>query len=331
MDKDNNRGMRDWLIFIRTAEAGSLGEAARQLNVSTAAVSKAVARFEQYLNTALFTRTPQGMVLTEAGQTTLNRAREIASSFHSLLEEIRNPSNEVKGSIRLTAPAIVCEFLANVWAYDYTQAHSQVKVFLDARERSELNRDSPELDDLVLRSGRIESEDLVHRKLSPLKLVLCASQDYLRQHSTISHPRDLETHNLLGLHHHGLAGPLMFSRGSESYMLEGISETGVSSNNLFSMLNLTIQGYGISLATPGWLASGYVGGHLEIILPDWKLPDLPVWLIWRQRSRQTRLFNDFRDYVEQRWNSRTQLKNIGNASNVVLMPDFDTFYSPKKE
>ncbi|MGF6477450.1 hypothetical protein ABIE06_004305 [Pantoea dispersa] len=60
MDKDNNRGMRDWLIFIRNAEAGSISEAARQLNISTAAIS----RFENYLGAVLFNRTSQGISLT---------------------------------------------------------------------------------------------------------------------------------------------------------------------------------------------------------------------------------------------------------------------------
>ena len=296
MDKDNNRGMRDWLIFIRTAETGSISEAARQLNISTAAVSKAVRRFEVYLDAVLFNRSSQGMILTEAGQTTLNRAREITESFHSLLEDIRNPENEIKGHIRLTAPAIVCEFLANEWIFDYAQMHPKVKVFLDARERSDLRRESPELDDLVLRSGRIESEDLVHRKLSPVKLVLCASPRYLQRHPAISHPRDLENHRLLGMHHHGLAGPLL--------------------------LNLAIQGRGISVATPGWLASGYLGhGQLEIILPEWNIPDLPVWLIWRHRPRQSRIFTDFCNYIEERWNTRPQLIADDHAAP-LLQPDF---------
>lgn len=321
MDNDNNRGMRDWLIFIRTAETGSLGEAARRLDITTAAVSKAVRRLEQYLGVTLFTRMPQGVVLTEVGQATLTRAREITASFQFLLEEIRNPDNEVKGAIRLTAPAIVCEFLANEWAYDYTQSHPLVRVFLDARERSDLNRDSPELDDLVIRSGQIESEDLVHRSLTPLKLVLCASPDYLRRHEPITHPRDLAEHQLFGLHHHGLAGPLMFSKGEHSYLVDNVSDKGVSSNNLFAMLNLVIKGHGISLATPGWLASGYTTqGQLEVILPEWKIPDLPAWLIWRQRSQQTRLFTDFRDYIEQRWNTRPQVIREDMAE--VLQPDF---------
>ncbi|MCT6593238.1 transcriptional regulator, partial [Pantoea dispersa] len=74
--------------------------------------------------------------------------------------------------------------------------------------------------DLELRSGRIESEDLVHRKLSPLKLVLSASPRYLQQHPANSHPRDLENHHILGLHQHGRAGPLLLFRGEESYALE---------------------------------------------------------------------------------------------------------------
>lgn len=330
MDRDNNRGMRDWLIFIRTAETGSISGTARQLNISTAAVSKAVRRLENYLDAALFSRLPQGMSLTETGLTTLNRAREITESFHSLLADIRNPENEIKGHIRLTAPAIVCEFLANEWGFDYAQMHPKVKVFIDARERSDLSRESPELDDLVLRSGKIESADLVHRKLSPLKLVLCASPRYLQQYPAITHPRDLENHQLLGLHHHGLAGPLLLFKGDESYSLEWDAETGISSNNLLGMLNLAIQGRGISVPTPGWLASGYLEREqLDIILPEWNIPDLPVWLIWRQRPRQTRIFTDFCNYIEERWNTRPQL-TADAPPEVLLQPNFMSLPGAKK-
>lgn len=306
MDKDNNRGMRDWLIFIRTAETGSLTQASRILSISPAAVSKAINRFEMYLGVILFTRTTKGMNLTEAGHTALGHAREITSAFYSLLEEIRNPNKEIKGSIRFSAPAIICEFLANEWVDDYVRAHPQVKVFLDAREHTDLNRDSPELDDLVLRSGRIESEDLVQRQLSTLKLVLCASPDYLRQNPPINHPSDLENHRIFRMHNNGLAEAITIHNGNESYTIKDSSK-GISSNNLFGMLNLVIQGRGISLATPGWLASSYTSQHqLEILLPDWTIPDLPVWLIWRQRPKQTSLFTDFRDYIEYRWNTRPQ-------------------------
>ncbi|WP_112290164.1 LysR family transcriptional regulator [Rahnella sp. AN3-3W3] len=311
MDRDNNRGMRDWLIFIRTAETGSLSETARQLDISTAAASKSIGRFERYLDTVLFTRTPQGMKLTEAGVTTLARARDITVSFHALLEEIRNPERKIKGAVRLAAPAIVCEFLANEWCLDYTQVHPNVRVFLDARERTDLRFDSPELDDVVLRSGRIESEDLVHRKLSPVKLLICASPDYLSRHPAISHPCDLERHTLMGMHNNGLSGPLMLYCGEESYLVDSSAENGISSNNLLAMFNLALKGRGISLATPGWLAAPYLSkGQLVSVLPEWKIPELSAWLIWRQHTRQNTLFTHFRDYIEQCWNMRPEFDEL---------------------
>lgn len=327
MDRDNNRGMRDWLIFIRTAEAGSIASAARQLDMTPAAVSKAVSRFERYLDAPLFTRTPQGMLLTEVGHITLTRAREISSSFYALLEEIRSDGSSIKGTVRFAAPAVVCEHLACHWVYDYISLHPEVRVFLDARERDDLRRDSPELDDLVLRSGRIESEDLVHRSLSPVRLLLCASPSYFRHHPPLIHPRDLSKHQLLGMHHHGLDGPLMLSRGNESFLLERPSNCGLSSNNLMAMFNLVLSGKGISLAMPGWLAADYIArGELVPLLPEWSIPDLPVWLIWRQRPRQTKLFAHFRDYIEQSWEMRPRATSGAEAKQGHSAPPLSDKY-----
>lgn len=91
MDKENNRGMRDWLVFISTAEVCNLTQAARELSITPAAVSKSINRLENYLNTMLFTRTPKGINLTEAGQKALECARNITDIFYILPEEIRNP------------------------------------------------------------------------------------------------------------------------------------------------------------------------------------------------------------------------------------------------
>ncbi|EOB3403406.1 CS1 type fimbrial major subunit [Salmonella enterica] len=40
MELINNRGMRDWMIFIKVAEVGNLSRAARELDISISAVQK---------------------------------------------------------------------------------------------------------------------------------------------------------------------------------------------------------------------------------------------------------------------------------------------------
>lgn len=310
MEADNNRGMRDWLIFIRVSELGSLSQAARELSVSTAAVSKAINRLETYLGVVLFIRNSQGVSLTRIGHKTVAHAQGITQSFRELLDEIRNPDDRIKGTIHLSAPAIVCEFLANQWAYEYSQINKEVKIFLDSRERTDLHRESPEFDDLVLRSGRMDSEDLVHRRLSSMKLVLCASPTYLKKNPPILHPEDLREHIFFSLHHHGLSESSIFYKGEESYTLDNYSATGVSANNLLSILNLVLDGKGISIATPGWLASGYAAHEgLQVVLPDWKMAELPVWLVWRQRARYSTLFTNFLDFITDKWNNIATLDN----------------------
>lgn len=46
MELINNRGMRDWMIFIKVAEVGNLSRAARELDISISAVSKSLSRLE---------------------------------------------------------------------------------------------------------------------------------------------------------------------------------------------------------------------------------------------------------------------------------------------
>lgn len=104
----------------------------------------------------------------------------------------------VSGTIRLTAPAVVCEHLACQWASDYTLPAPDVQFLRDVRERSVL------------------------------------------------------------------------------------SFAGLPGRQLYR------------LREAGSLAA------------EWKISDLPVWLIWRQRPRQAKLFIRFRDYIEQCWEIRPQ-------------------------
>ncbi len=175
MELINNRGMRDWMIFIKVAEVGNLSRAARELDISISAVSKSLSRLENSIEVTLLRRDSHHLELTGAGQTAYASMKRITSSFQSLLDELRNPDKIIRGSIKFSAPAIVCEFLANKWIWEFTASYPDTKIYLDSRERSDFFSKSLEFDELVFKSGIIESEDLVYRKISPLKLVLCAS------------------------------------------------------------------------------------------------------------------------------------------------------------
>lgn len=175
MELINNRGMRDWMIFIKVAEVGNLSRAARELDISISAVSKSLSRLENSIEVTLLRRDSHHLELTGAGQTAYASMKRITSSFQSLLDELRNPDKIIRGSIKFSAPAIVCEFLANKWIWEFTASYPDTKIYLDSRERSDFFSKSLEFDELVFKSGIIDRVS----KDKPFKVgSLCESEIY---------------------------------------------------------------------------------------------------------------------------------------------------------
>jgi DNA-binding transcriptional LysR family regulator len=71
--------LRELRFFVTAAEAGSFTEAAAQLYVSQAAVSRTIAGLEKTVGDRLLRRVPRGCELTSTGQQLLPHARRVLS------------------------------------------------------------------------------------------------------------------------------------------------------------------------------------------------------------------------------------------------------------
>ncbi len=66
---------RELRYFVAVAEESHVGRAAERLGIAQPPLSRAIAQLERRLGAQLFTRTPQGMTLTSAGETLLREGR----------------------------------------------------------------------------------------------------------------------------------------------------------------------------------------------------------------------------------------------------------------
>jgi DNA-binding transcriptional LysR family regulator len=300
--KVNNKIMRDWTVFITVVEACSFSIAAKKLYCSVASVSNSVARLEYSLGTILLNRNAHRVEVTSAGVVTYKRAKEIQQIYYELSSEVSSRDASIKGRIRFSAPSILCEHVANRWVYDYMCKHRDAHVHLLSRDRTALTVSSPEFDDLVLKSGFINSPDLVHQELPAMRFLLCASPEYIKEHGVIDSPDALARHWIMKVNHPFLDYPLTLKNEHANCSLCIDNHTQLTSNNVSSLLRMTLSGAGVCLALPEWLAMKYVRrNQLSVILPQWHLPELPIYLVWRYRKNYSNLFLDFKKEIALRW------------------------------
>lgn len=85
--------------FVTAAEEGSIRAAARRLNVSPAALTKAVKELEIALGVSLVVRTARGVQLTAFGQQLQVRARLIVAEMQRARDDIEQAQGAMTGSV----------------------------------------------------------------------------------------------------------------------------------------------------------------------------------------------------------------------------------------
>jgi LysR family nitrogen assimilation transcriptional regulator len=97
----------DLQYFVSIAESGSFTKSALQNNMAQSALSRRVRDLEVELGTALFYRNGRGVVLTDAGEVLLARARGLLAEREALRQDMRASVSELDGTVKLAVPPSV--------------------------------------------------------------------------------------------------------------------------------------------------------------------------------------------------------------------------------
>ncbi len=93
--------IRQLKAFLAIAEAKTFTAGARQVNITQAAISMQIRQLEESVGLPLFTRTPRRVILTEAGEMLLGRARKILREHDAALAEIAEIAGAEHGRLRI--------------------------------------------------------------------------------------------------------------------------------------------------------------------------------------------------------------------------------------
>lgn len=180
--------------FAAVADARSFTQGARRLGVSSAQVSKLVARLENRLGARLLNRTTRDVSLTDTGRAYLERARTLLDDFEALEGSVRDLSGP-RGLLRVSAPVSFGASQLTPALLDFAAAYSEVSLEVSATDR--IVNLVEEGFDVGVRIGQLPDSSVIARKLAAVRMVTCAAPGYLQAAGAPATPQDLARHEAI--------------------------------------------------------------------------------------------------------------------------------------
>jgi len=177
--------------FVAVADARSFTQGARKLGVSSAQVSKLVARLENRLGARLLNRTTRDVSLTDTGQAYLERARELLQGFEALETSVRDQTGP-SGLLKVSAPVSFGRNQLTPALLEFASGCNAVS--LDVVFSDRMVNLVEEGFDVAVRIGHLSDSSLVARRLAAVRMVTCASPGYLDRAGTPTALEDLTRH-----------------------------------------------------------------------------------------------------------------------------------------
>jgi DNA-binding transcriptional LysR family regulator len=121
--------IRQLRAFVSIAELGTFTAGAQRVHVTQAAISMQIRQLENELGARLFVRAPRKVMLTEAGEQLLSRARQILRDHDAALEEIADLTGAERGRLRVgSASAMVTTDVLPKLLRDVRRQHSRADI-----------------------------------------------------------------------------------------------------------------------------------------------------------------------------------------------------------
>lgn len=278
-------------VFVSVVEEGGFSAAARRLDMSPPAVTRAIAALEEGIGVKLLNRTTRYVRSTEAGLRYLEDARRILADVETAAEAASGINAVPQGHLSITAPVMFGQMIVMPAVVDYLEQYPLTKV--DAVFLDRVVNLMEEGLDVGVRIGELADSSMRALPVGSVRLVLCASPEYLAEHGIPQQPEDIKQHNIIASTAGDFGRELQFAspRGARSIRVK--PRLTVTTNQ--AAIEAAVAGFGLSRVLSYQIANQLATGELKLVLEEHELPPRPVNIVHREgrlASTKVRTFID---------------------------------------
>lgn len=291
-------------VFVTVSEEGGFAAASRKLDVSPAAVTRAIVALEEQLGTVLLQRTTRNVRLTDAGRQYFDDSRAILASIAEANEAASGVNAEPRGHLSVTASVLFGRMFLMPCIVEYMQRYPQVEVSAHLLDRV-VNLVEEGMD-VAVRIGHLPDSSLRAFRVGQIRRVLCASPAYLEANGVPGHPSDLLQHTIVSSSAISPRVEWQFGKADEQLTVRMKPRLIVTSND--AAMQAAIGGLGITRLLSYQVAQEVARGGLILLLEEFEEAPWPVQVVHREGKYGSFKVRAFIDCVVERLRAQPELQ-----------------------
>ncbi len=287
--------LNDLYYFAMVVEHGGFAAAERALGIPKSRLSRRISQLEADLGVRLLQRSTRRFAVTDVGMSVYRHAQTMLAEAQAAREVVDRLSAEPRGVVRVSMPVSLAQM----------QMPKLLPLFLDKypKVRLQLNISNRRVDlinegyDVALRvRARLDDDgSLVMRSFGHVQELLVASPRYLDRAGRPREPEDLAAHVTLSINEDE-AKQRWELHGPEGQVRRVDLQPRLAGFDFPLLQAMAKSGYGITMLPETVCAEAVRRGELEVVMPDWSLPQGICHAVFASRRGllpAVRVFIDF--------------------------------------
>lgn len=272
----------EMLVFARVVELRSFAAAARQLQLTTSAVSRSVGRLEAHWGVQLLHRTTRSLSLTELGAEVYAACSQLSQTANNIHAIAGHYSGVPRGTVRVTAPMVFGEIWLTAQLPALRRQWPELEVAISlSDEMQDLTQQGLDLAIRLTRAHQLPP-NMVARELCTVRYIAVASPTYLQGlRKQPDHPADLNPTQgveciTLGYGEfqqqlQWVRDPSVTAQPTATDVVEVAIHTPITIGSSTGIIHLALQHQGIGLVADFAARAALQSGALVQVLPQWRL------------------------------------------------------------
>ena len=288
-------------VFVTVVDLGSQSAAADHLDLSRPVVSRYLAELEDWVGARLMHRTTRKLSLTAAGSEILPRCRQMLELSSDMQAAVSEPDEAPRGLLRISVSTSFGQAqLADAMAA-YVKRFPGVSIDLQMLDRTVNLVD--ERIDLAIRTSNDLDPNLIARRLTVCRSLICASPAYLLEHPAPQQVEDLRLHNCLT---HSYFGKSLWHFEQAGEQVSVPVQGNISANEASTLLRAAMAGAGIAML-PSYQAHVHIRrGELIRLLPHAEPRQMNMYAVYASRKHMPQALRSLLDFLVLRFPPQPQ-------------------------